>query len=146
LACFPGLSKILSAQQQHNQKPAETSAEKRELTQQPATKEEKEKEEEERRGLRYRLVGPFRGGRSLIAAGVPGNPDVYYFGATGGGIWKSVDSGSTWKSVFDHAGTSAIGSLAVAESDPNIIYVGTGEGCIRGNASHGDGVYKSLDA
>ena len=132
--------------QQAGEKPAETSTEKRALAQQPTTAGEKQKEEEERKGMRYRLVGPFRGGRSLTASGVPGDPSTYYFGATGGGVWKSVDSGNTWKSVFDHAGTSAIGSLAVAPSDPNIIYVGTGEGCIRGNASHGDGVYKSLDA
>jgi len=97
------------------------------------------------RGMKYRLVGPFRGGRSLTASGVPGDPNTYYLGATGGGVWKSTDAGLTWNSVFDKEGTSAIGSLAVAYSDPNIVYVGTGEACIRGNISHGDGVYKSLD-
>ncbi|MBZ5722175.1 MAG: glycosyl hydrolase [Acidobacteriia bacterium] len=95
--------------------------------------------------MKYRPIGPFRGGRSLTASGIAGDPNTYYFGATGGGVWKSTDGALTWTSVFDKEGTSAIGSLAVAASDPNIVYVGTGEGCIRGNASHGDGVYKTLD-
>lgn len=97
------------------------------------------------KGMKYRLIGPFRGGRSLTAAGIPGDPTTYYFGATGGGVWKSTDGAMTWSSVFDKEGTSAIGSLAVANSSPNVLYVGTGEACIRGNISHGDGVYKSLD-
>ena len=97
------------------------------------------------KGMKYRLLGPFRGGRSLTAAGIPGDPTTYYFGATGGGVWKSTDGAMTWSSVFDKEGSGAIGSLAVANSDPNIIYVGTGEACIRGNISHGDGVYKTLD-
>jgi len=102
-------------------------------------------EEKAFKGMKYRLVGPFRGGRSLTAAGVPGDPTTYYFGATGGGVWKSTDGAMTWSSVFDKEGTSAIGSIAVANSNHNVIYVGTGEACIRGNISHGDGVYKSLD-
>jgi len=97
------------------------------------------------KGMKYRLIGPFRGGRSLTASGIAGDPTTYYFGATGGGVWKSTDGAATWKPVFDKEGTSAIGSLAVAPSDPNIVYVGTGEACIRGNISHGDGVYKTLD-
>lgn len=97
------------------------------------------------KGMKYRMIGPFRGGRSLTAAGIPGDPTTYYFGATGGGVWKSTDGALTWSSIFDHEGTSAIGSIAVARSNPNVIYVGTGEACIRGNISHGDGVYKSLD-
>jgi photosystem II stability/assembly factor-like uncharacterized protein len=97
------------------------------------------------KAMKYRLVGPFRGGRSLTAAGVPGDPTTYYFGATGGGVWKSTDGAMTWSSVFDKEGTSAIGSIAVASSNRNILYVGTGEACIRGNISHGDGVYKTLD-
>jgi photosystem II stability/assembly factor-like uncharacterized protein len=98
------------------------------------------------KGMQYRLIGPFRGGRSLTAAGIPGDPTTYYFGATGGGVWKSADGAMTWSPVFDKEGTGSIGSLAVANSDPNTIYVGTGEACIRGNTSQGDGVYKSLDA
>jgi photosystem II stability/assembly factor-like uncharacterized protein len=103
-------------------------------------------EEKPFKGMRYRLIGPFRGGRSLTAAGIPGDPTTYYFGATGGGVWKSTDGAMTWSSVFDKEGTSAIGSIAVANSNHNIVYVGTGEACIRGNISHGDGVYRSLDA
>ncbi|HTS08868.1 MAG TPA: glycosyl hydrolase [Candidatus Eisenbacteria bacterium] len=102
-------------------------------------------EEKAFKGMKYRLIGPFRGGRSLTAAGIPGDPTTYYFGATGGGVWKSTDGAMTWSSVFDKEGTSAIGSIAVANSNHNIVYVGTGEACIRGNISHGDGVYKTLD-
>ena len=102
-------------------------------------------EEKVFKGMKYRLIGPFRGGRSLTAAGIPGDPTTYYFGATGGGVWKSTDGAMTWSSVFDKEGTSAIGSIAVAHSNHNVVYVGTGEACIRGNISHGDGVYKSLD-
>jgi photosystem II stability/assembly factor-like uncharacterized protein len=97
------------------------------------------------KGMKYRMIGPFRGGRSLTAAGIPGDPTTYYFGATGGGVWKSTDGAMTWSPVFDKEGSGSIGSLAVANSDHNTIYVGTGEACIRGNISHGDGVYKSLD-
>jgi photosystem II stability/assembly factor-like uncharacterized protein len=102
-------------------------------------------EEKPFKGMKYRLIGPFRGGRSLTAAGVPGDPTTYYFGGTGGGVWKSTDGAMTWSSVFDKEGTSSVGSIALARLNPNVIYVGTGEACIRGNISHGDGVYKSLD-
>ena len=109
-------------------------------------KEEPDKPEEKPfKGMKYRLIGPFRGGRSLTAAGIPGDPTTYYFGATGGGVWKSTDGAMTWTSVFDKEGTSSIGSIALSTLNPNVIYVGTGEACIRGNISHGDGVYKSLD-
>ncbi|HKI27164.1 MAG TPA: hypothetical protein VKA07_12610 [Candidatus Sulfotelmatobacter sp.] len=111
-----------------------------------STKSEDEKAEEKPfKGMKYRLIGPFRGGRSLTAAGVPGDPNTYYFGATGGGVWKSSDGAMTWTSVFDKEGSGSIGSIAVATSNPNVVYVGTGEACIRGNISHGDGVYKTLD-
>jgi photosystem II stability/assembly factor-like uncharacterized protein len=100
------------------------------------------------RGMKYRSIGPFRGGRSLTAAGIPGDPTTYYFGATGGGVWKSTDGANTWSPAFDKEGDGApaIGSIAVAVSDPNVVYVGTGEACIRGNISQGDGVWKSVDA
>jgi photosystem II stability/assembly factor-like uncharacterized protein len=98
------------------------------------------------KGMKYRSIGPFRGGRSLTAAGIPGDPTTYYFGATGGGVWKSTDGANTWSYVFDKAGAPSIGSIAVATSDPNVVYVGTGEACIRGNIGQGDGVWKSVDA
>ena len=115
------------------------------LAQTGADDKDKDKKKEEQ-GIQYRAIGPFRGGRSLTASGIAGDPTTYYFGATGGGIWKSTDGATTWKPVFDHEKSSSIGSLAVAPSDPNVIYAGTGEGCIRGNAATGDGVYKSVDA
>src|SRR5690348_17457018 len=97
-------------------------------------------------GMKWRLVGPFRGGRVLAVTGVPSQPNTYYFGATGGGVWKTTDGGISWDSLFDKQPVSSIGAIDVADSDPNIVYVGTGEACIRGNISFGDGVYKSTDA
>lgn len=97
------------------------------------------------RGMQYRLIGPFRGGRVLTVAGIPGDPQTYYFGAASGGVWKSVDAGAHWSSLFDKETTSSIGSIAVAPSDSNVIYVGSGEGCLRGNVTDGDGVYRSND-
>jgi photosystem II stability/assembly factor-like uncharacterized protein len=111
----------------------------------PSDEESTKPEDKPFKGMKYRLIGPFRGGRSLTAAGIPGDPTTYYFGATGGGVWKSTDGAMTWSPVFDKEGSGDIGSIAVANSDHNTIYVGTGEACIRGNISHGDGVYKSLD-
>jgi len=96
--------------------------------------------------MRWRSIGPYRGGRSVAVAGVASQPDTYYFGVTGGGVWKTTDGGTTWEPLFDKQATSSIGAIAVASSDPNVVYVGTGESCIRGNISHGDGVYKSTDA
>jgi photosystem II stability/assembly factor-like uncharacterized protein len=97
------------------------------------------------KGMKWRLIGPFRGGRALAVAGVPSDPNTYYFGGVAGGVWKSTDGGSNWTPLFDKQPVASIGSIAVAPSDPNVIYVGTGEACIRGNISFGDGVYKSLD-
>src|SRR5262245_36483747 len=98
------------------------------------------------KGMKYRLIGPWRGGRSLTAVGVPSEPHTYYFGAVGGGVWKTTNGGMSWTPVFDKEAVSSIGSVAVSDSDPSVVYVGTGEACIRGNLSHGDGVYKSTDA
>lgn len=98
------------------------------------------------KALHARCVGPFRGGRSLAVASHPEQPLTYYFGATGGGVWKSEDGGNTWRSVSDSNFTaSSIGAITVAPSDPNVIYVGTGETDIRGNISPGDGVMRSTD-
>jgi photosystem II stability/assembly factor-like uncharacterized protein len=97
--------------------------------------------------LKFRNIGPFRGGRSIAVAGVPSQPNVYYFGSVGGGVWKTTDSGNAWLPVTDgQIKTGTVGAIAVADSDPNIVYAGMGEACVRGNASHGDGVYKSIDA
>jgi photosystem II stability/assembly factor-like uncharacterized protein len=96
-------------------------------------------------GIKWRLIGPFRGGRALAVTGVPSQPNTYYFGAVAGGVWKTTDGGVSWDPLFDKQTTSSIGSIAVADSDPNVIYVGTGEACIRGNISFGDGVYRSND-
>ncbi|HVF88425.1 MAG TPA: glycosyl hydrolase [Blastocatellia bacterium] len=99
------------------------------------------------KGLKYRSIGPFRGGRVTAVAGVPSQPQVYYFGATGGGVWKTTDGGAGWEPVSDEFfNTGSVGAIGVSESDPNIIYVGMGESPVRGNVSHGDGVYKSTDA
>ena len=98
--------------------------------------------------VKWRCIGPFRGGRSNCATGVVGNPNVYYQGTTGGGLWKTDDMGITWRNVSDgFFKTGSVGAVAVAESDPNIIYVGMGEHAVRGvMTSRGDGVYKSTDA
>ena len=98
------------------------------------------------KNLKYRLIGPAAGGRVSRSAGVAGNPLVYYAGTASGGIWKSFDGGYRWKPVFDEQPASSIGSLAVAPSDPNVVYVGTGEANIRGNVAPGNGIYKSIDA
>ncbi|HVB37312.1 MAG TPA: hypothetical protein VND92_02200, partial [Vicinamibacterales bacterium] len=95
--------------------------------------------------LPYRYIGPL-GNRVTSVTGVPGNPDVYYFGAAGGGVFRTTDGGSHWTPIFDHEDVGSIGAIAVAPSDPNVIWVGTGESWIRSNVSIGDGVYKSTDA
>ncbi|AXT57419.1 glycosyl hydrolase [Aquimarina sp. AD1] len=96
--------------------------------------------------LEYRLVGPFRGGRSAAVTGVPGKPNLFYFGATGGGVWKTTDGGRTWENISDGFFGGSIGSISVSKSDPNVIYVGGGEKTLRGNVSSGYGVWKSVDA
>ena len=96
--------------------------------------------------LRWRSIGPPRGGRTVAVAGHPTEPMVFYFGACAGGVWKTADGGTYWENVSDgYFNTAAVGAIAVSESDPNVVYAGTGESCIRGNASHGDGVYRSTD-
>ncbi|MBS1936148.1 MAG: glycosyl hydrolase, partial [Bacteroidetes bacterium] len=98
--------------------------------------------------VKWRCIGPFRGGRSVCATGVVGNPQTYYQGSTGGGVWKTDDAGLTWKNISDgYFKTGSVGAVAVAESDPNVVYVGMGEHAVRGvMTSYGDGVYKSTDA
>jgi photosystem II stability/assembly factor-like uncharacterized protein len=96
--------------------------------------------------MRWRMIGPFRGGRTRAAAGVPNQPNVFYVGAVNGGVWKSNDFGRTWAPIFDHQDTQSIGAIAVAPSDPNIVYVASGEGLHRPDLSVGNGIYKSRDA
>ncbi len=99
------------------------------------------------KAMNWRSIGPFRGGRVTAVAGIPAQIHTYYFGATGGGVWKSEDGGLNWNSVSDgFFETGSVGAIAVSEWDPNVVYVGMGEAPIRGNVSHGDGVYKSTDA
>jgi photosystem II stability/assembly factor-like uncharacterized protein len=97
-------------------------------------------------GMKWRQIGPFRGGRVVAVSGVPGDPATWYFGAVAGGVWKSSNAGYTWQPMFDEQKIASIGAIAVASSAHNIIYVGTGEACPRGDITYGDGVYKSLDA
>ena len=97
-------------------------------------------------GLRWRAIGPFRGGRTVGAVGVPSQPGVFYIGVNNGGVWKSNDYGRVWLPIFDDQPTGSIGAVAVAPSDPNVVYVGSGEGLQRPDLSTGDGIYKSTDA
>ena len=96
--------------------------------------------------LNYRLIGPFRGGRSAAVTGVPGQPNLFYFGATGGGVWRTQDGGRSWENISDGFFGGSIGAVEVAQSDHNVIYVGGGEQTVRGNVSSGYGVWKSEDA
>ena len=96
--------------------------------------------------LEYRPIGPFRGGRSAAVAGVPGDPLLYYFGAAGGGVWRTSDGGQRWENISDGHFGGSVGAVAVSTWDPNVIYVGGGEKTLRGNLSHGYGMWKSTDA
>ena len=98
--------------------------------------------------VKWRSIGPFRGGRSNASTGVVGDPKTYYMGTTGGGLWKTDDTGLSWRNVSDgFFKTGSVGAIAVAESDPNVVYVGMGEHAPRGVMTHhGDGVYRSTDA
>ncbi|HLJ95614.1 MAG TPA: hypothetical protein VKU02_20730, partial [Gemmataceae bacterium] len=100
----------------------------------------------ELKNLKFRSIGPAAGGRVCRVCGIPGDPQVYYAATASGGVWKSTDSGINWKPVFDDQPVSSVGSIAVAASNPNVIYVGTGEANIRGNVAAGNGIYKSTDA
>jgi len=97
-------------------------------------------------GLRWRMIGPFRGGRAVTVSGVVGQPNVFYFGAVCGGVWKTTNAGRTWAPIFDSQPVASIGAVAVAPSDPNVIYVGSGEADFRSDICSGNGVYKSMDA
>ncbi|WP_157558400.1 WD40/YVTN/BNR-like repeat-containing protein [Microscilla marina] len=97
------------------------------------------------KSMKWRNIGPNRGGRAAAVTGVPGKPDLYYMGVTGGGVWKTNDAGTTWKNISDGFFGGSIGAIAVSEYDNNVIYVGGGETTVRGNVSHGDGVWKSVD-
>ncbi len=99
------------------------------------------------KAMKWRPIGPYRGGRVTAVTGIPGLPHTYYFGATGGGVWKSEDGGLNWTPVSDgFFNTGSVGAIGVSEWDPNVVYVGMGEAPIRGNVSHGDGMYRSTDA
>src|SRR4030088_960993 len=97
--------------------------------------------------LEWRCIGPHRGGRCVAVAGDVSDPMTYYHGACAGGVWKTVDGGTSWRNVSDgFFKRASVGALALAPSDPNVLYAGMGESCIRSNVSHGDGVYRSTDA
>ncbi len=96
-------------------------------------------------GLRWRNIGPLRAGRAITVAGVPGQPEKFYFGAVGGGIWLTENAGRTWTPIFDAEPVASIGAIAVAPSDPNVVYAGSGEADMRSDIQHGDGMYKSVD-
>ncbi|MBE0712417.1 MAG: glycoside hydrolase, partial [Candidatus Aminicenantes bacterium] len=96
--------------------------------------------------MRWRSIGPYRAGRTRAVAGVPSQPNVFYMGVCNGGVWKTNDYGRTWRPIFDDQPTGSIGAIAVSPSDPDIVYVASGEGLQRPDLSVGDGIYKSTDA
>src|SRR4030095_6026455 len=96
--------------------------------------------------MRWRMIGPFRASRTKAGPGVPTQPNLFYIGVVNGGVWKTTDYGRTWDPIFDEQGAGSIGAIAVAPSDPNVVYVGSGEGLQRPDLSTGDGIYKSADA
>ncbi len=102
--------------------------------------------EEVYNSIQWRNIGPFIGGRSATVTGVPNKPNLFYFGATGGGVWKTTDAGNTWQNISDGFFGGSVGAVAVSESDPNVIYVGMGEKTVRGNVSSGDGMWKTVDS
>src|ERR1700758_4104189 len=95
--------------------------------------------------LKWRMIGPFRAGKVNAVAGVPGDPGVYYFGADGGGVWKTTDGGNVWRPIFDSQPVGSIGALALAPSNPKIIYVGSGVNGVYSDIAYGNGMYKSAD-
>src|SRR5215831_16895567 len=95
--------------------------------------------------MRWRMIGPFRASRTKAAVGIPDQPNVFYIGAVNGGVWKTTDYGRTWNPIFDDQPSGSIGAIAIAPSNPNVIYVGSGEGLQRPDLSTGDGIYKSTD-
>src|SRR5947199_8776287 len=95
--------------------------------------------------MKWRMIGPHRGGRTVGAVGIPSQPNVFYIGVNNGGVWKTTDAGRTWKPIFDDQPTGSVGDIAVAPSNPNVIYVGCGEGLQRPDLATGDGIYKSTD-
>ncbi len=115
------------------------------ISAQDGTKPKRPESPKEFKALKYRNIGPAAGGRVSRVAGVPGNPLFYYAATASGGVWMSADGGASWKSVFDDQPISSTGSIAVAASDPNVIYVGSGEANVRGNVAAGNGIYKSID-
>src|ERR1700690_2871263 len=97
------------------------------------------------KGLKWREIGPFRGGRVLAVTGVVGSPFTYYFGGVAGGVWRTTDGGVSWQPISDKTMISSIGAIAVSESNPNVIYVGTGESCLPGTISNGAELFRTPD-